>query len=75
MKELKSAIRMLQEKAATYMKLADALRHLDHFTRQPHRKSSAKRGGKRVISRAGRLAISRAQKKRWRAHRKANGVK
>jgi len=71
MKELKSAISMLRARATMYNSLADALSRLS----KPQPRAHAKRGGKRKISRAGRLAISRAQKKRWRAHRLANGAK
>lgn len=72
MKEVKAAIRELRVRASVYTKLAEALTHLDRFA---DRRSVKKRGGKRKISRAGRLAIAQAQKRRWRRWHKANGVK
>lgn len=75
MKEVKAAISKLRARAEMYTKLADALMRLGMFAdRKPVSRQRTKHPKHRV-SRAGRLAISLAQKKRWRRFRKANGAK
>lgn len=73
MKIIEAAAKELTIRAARLLEVASTLAGLvegERVERQPKRKH-----GKRTLSAAGRRSIKQAQKARWAAWRKKNGVK
>lgn len=73
MKIIEAAVKELTIRAARLLEVASALAGLVEVGRAEHQPKRKRR--KRTLSAAGRRSIKRAQKARWAAWRKKNGVK